>query len=150
MSRSEPFLPPRWIIRLAWKIHRALYRYSGGRLGLRETTDGREGLAKLTTTGRRSGQPREVMIAFLEDQGSYVTLAMNGWDAADPAWWLNLQENPHAQLVVPLGQLSVVGTEADGAERERLWERWREIDHNVDKYAERRTEGTPVVVLTPE
>ncbi len=90
------------------------------------------------------------MIAFLEDQGSYVTLAMNGWDAADPAWWLNLQENPHAQLVVPLGQLSVVGTEADGAERERLWERWREIDHNVDKYAERRTEGTPVVVLTPE
>ena len=36
-TTTEPsgFLPPRWVIRSAWKIHKALYRWSGGRFGLR-------------------------------------------------------------------------------------------------------------------
>jgi len=83
------FLPPRWIIRAAWKSHKALYRWSGRWFGLRRPRSDRYGLAYLTTTGRRSGVELSVMIGYFEDENAVVTMAMNGWGAPEPAWWLN-------------------------------------------------------------
>jgi len=83
---SSGFMPPRWVVTTAWKIHRALYRWSGGRFGLREPRPDRYGLAQLTTTGRRSGEARSVMIGYYEDNDSFVTMAMNGWAAPEPSW----------------------------------------------------------------
>jgi len=80
------FLPPRWFIRAAWKTHKALYRWSGGRFGLRAPRSDRYGLAYLTTTGRRSGAERSVMIGYFDDGNGVVTMAMNGWGAPEPAW----------------------------------------------------------------
>ena len=147
-SRGIP-LPPRWFIRTAWKAHKALFRMSGGRVGLSEATDTKEGLALLTTTGRKSGEPRNVMIGYYEDNGSYVTMAMNGWGPAEPAWWLNLRANPTAELRLASGPVEVRGQAAEGAEHERLWERWRELDKSVDRFSARRPDGTAVVVLRP-
>jgi len=75
---------------------------------------------------------------------------MNGWGAAEPAWWMNLQADPHAIVDLPGGtRYEVLGRAAAGAERERLWERWRQIDKNLDSYAARRPRETAVVVLEP-
>ena len=41
--------------------------------------------AWLTVTGRRSGQPRRVVVGYVEDGDNLVTMAMNGWGAAEPA-----------------------------------------------------------------
>lgn len=142
-------LPPRPIIRLAWKIHRGLFRYSNGRLGLREATPDQEGLAQLTTIGRKSGEKRVVMIAYCKDGDDFVTMAMNGWAEADPAWWLNLQANPNAELVTPDGRIEVVGRAAEpGEEHDRLWNTWRALDKFIDQHSHRRS-NTPVVILTP-
>jgi len=142
------FLPPRWFIRVAWKIHKALYRWSGGRFGLRAPRSDRYGLAYLTTTGRRSGVERGVMIGYFEDGNSVVTMAMNGWGAPEPAWWLNLQAQPEAILALAGGTtISVVGRRAVGEERDRLWELWRQMDKGRDGYAARRPTETAVVVL---
>ena len=142
------FLPPRWFIRAAWKIHKALYRWSGGRFGLRAPRSDRYGLAYLTTTGRHSGVERSVMIGYFDDGNGVVTMAMNGWGAPEPAWWLNLQAQPEAILALA-GEttVSVVGRSAVGDERDRLWERWRELDKSLDGYAARRPTETAVVVL---
>jgi hypothetical protein len=43
----------------------------------------------------------------------------------------------------------VLGRPAVGGERERLWQRWRELDKNLDSYAARRPHETAVVVLEP-
>ena len=61
-SRPErsPRLPPRWFIRLAWKAHRALYRVTGGRRGLWPEREGKWGTMRVTTVGRRTGEPRDV------------------------------------------------------------------------------------------
>jgi deazaflavin-dependent oxidoreductase (nitroreductase family) len=146
---KSPFIPPRWFMRSAWKIHRALYRWSGGRFGLRPDKPGKYGLAQLTTKGRRSGLDRSVMIGYYQDEGNVVTMAMNGWGAPEPAWWLNLQAEPKATLTMVDGPIEVVGRAAEGEERDRLWERWRQIDKGLDEAAARRPDETAVVIFAP-
>jgi hypothetical protein len=74
----------------------------------------------------------------------------NGWGAAEPAWWLNLQADPQAVVELAGGiRREVLGRPAVAGERERLWQRWRELDKNLDSYAARRPHETAVVVLEP-
>ncbi len=49
---------------------------------------------RLTTIGRRTGEERNVMVGYIEDGSTFVTMAMNGWGEGEPAWWLNLPANP--------------------------------------------------------
>ena len=144
-----PRLPPRWFIRLAWSTHRAIYRASGGRVGLWRPRRGRWGTARLTTTGRRTGQQRSVMIGYFEDGPNVVTLAMNGWGEAEPAWWLNLQAHPEATVELVTESRPVRARAAEGDERARLWARWRDIDKQLDGYAALRPSETAVVILEP-
>ena len=148
-STKKPFLPPRWFVRTAWYVHRGVLRASRGRLGLwRPKPDG-WGTLRLTTTGRRTGRDRQVVVGYFEDGPNLVTMAMNGWGVGEPAWWLNLQANPEARAELADGERLVTGRAAEGEERERLWARWGEIDENLDAYAARRPAGTAVVVLEP-
>jgi F420H(2)-dependent quinone reductase len=144
-------LPPRWFIRAFWRAHRRLVRASGARKGLWAPRPGKWGALQLTTTGRRSGEPRNVILGYYEDGPNLVSMAMNGWGPAEPAWWLNLQADPHAIVDLAGGtRREVVGRAALGVERERLWERWRELDEKLDRYAARRPRQTAVVVLEPK
>jgi F420H(2)-dependent quinone reductase len=143
-------LPPRWFIRLAWIIHRRLYRWSGGRLGLWRPKPQGWGAMRLTTIGRRTGRARAVMVGYFEDGPNLVTMAMNGWGDGEPAWWLNLQARPDATVELVDGPRQVTARPAQGEERERLWSRWRETDKNLDAYAARRSMETAVVVLEPK
>ena len=146
---KKPWLPPRWFIRAAWYTHRGLYRVTGGRFGLRSAKPDQWGMMRLTTTGRRSGQERSVILAYREDGPNLYTLAMNGWGEPDPAWWLNLQAHPEATVDEAGDRRTVKGRAAEGDERTRLWNRWREIDKNLDAYAARRSTETAVVILEP-
>ena len=150
MAQGNPRLPPRWFIKLFWHMHRRVVRATRGRKGLWPPRRGKWGALRLTTTGRRSGEPRSVILGCYEDGANLVSMAMNGWGAAEPAWWLNLQANPQAVVELSGGQgREVLGRCAVGEERERLWQRWRELDKNLDGYAARRPGETAVVVLEP-
>jgi F420H(2)-dependent quinone reductase len=149
-SMRRPRLPPRWFIRLVWKVHRALFLVTGGRRGLWSARATRWGAMRLTTIGRRTGQERSVILGYFEDGPNLVTLAMNGWQEGEPAWWLNLQTHPQARAQLPDGTRQVVAHAATGAERTQLWDRWRALDKNLDGYARRRSTQTAVVVLAPE
>jgi F420H(2)-dependent quinone reductase len=104
---------------------------------------------RVTTLGRKSGQERSVMLGYFDDGADLVTMAMNGWGEAEPAWWLNLQAHPDVAVELVDGPRLVTGRLAAGDERDRLWQRWREIDKNLDGYALRRPNETAVVVLEP-
>ncbi|GAA1038209.1 hypothetical protein GCM10009557_53590 [Virgisporangium ochraceum] len=130
-------------------MHRALYRVTRGRVGLWRPRPNGWGALRLTTTGRRTGRPRSVILGYFEDGPNLVSMAMNGWGAGEPAWWLNLQANEEAEVDVAGTHRWVRGHAATGAERERLWARWREIDRNLDAFAARRPTETAVVVLEP-
>lgn len=144
-----PRLPPTWFVHLAWRAHRGLYRLSRGHLGLWRPKGRRWGTLQLTATGRRSGQPRSVILGYFEDGPNLVTLAMNGWADGEPSWWLNLREHPVATVHLASGARTVRARAAEGDERARLWARWREIDTQLDAYAALRSTETAVVVLEP-
>jgi deazaflavin-dependent oxidoreductase (nitroreductase family) len=111
----------------------------------------------LTTTGRRTGRERSVMLGYFEDGPNLVALAVNAWADAEPAWWLNLQARPDAVVETKDGSRAVHARAADGEERTRLWARWRELGErsgeamiaDMDAYAARLAREPAVVVLEP-
>jgi deazaflavin-dependent oxidoreductase (nitroreductase family) len=104
---------------------------------------------RLTTIGRRSGQERSAILGYYEDGPNLVTLAMNGWASPEPAWWLNLQTHPDTVVELKDEKRAVHGRAAEGAERDRLWARWREFSDEYDQWAALRPVETAVVVLEP-
>ncbi|MEV6303230.1 nitroreductase family deazaflavin-dependent oxidoreductase [Actinoplanes sp. NPDC051861] len=142
-------VPPRWVVRTAWAIHRGIYRVTGGRRGLWPPRPGRWGALRLTTTGRRSGQPRSVILAYFEEGPDLVLMSMNGWGEGEPAWQLNLAANPEATVEFRRGSRQVRARTATGEEHTRLWARWATIDKDLDGYAQKRTTPTVVIVLEP-
>ena len=149
-ERDRPArIPPRWFIHLFWSMHRGLYRVTGGRAGLRRAKANRWGMMHLTTTGRRTGQERRVILGYIEDGPNLVTMAMNGWAEDEPAWWLNLQAHPEVSVDLADGRRKVRGRAAEGEERSRLWDRWREMNDNLDAEAALRSGETAVVILEP-
>jgi deazaflavin-dependent oxidoreductase (nitroreductase family) len=148
-QQRKPRLPPRWFVVTAWPVHRGIYRMTRGRKGLWAPRPGKWGALRLTTTGRRTGQPRNVIIGYFEGGPNLVSMAMNGWGAGEPAWWLDLQANPEAVADLRGERREVRGHAAVGEERERLWQRWREIDKDLDGHAALRPTETAVVVLEP-
>jgi deazaflavin-dependent oxidoreductase (nitroreductase family) len=106
-------------------------------------------MLRLMTIGRRSGQPRVAIVGYYEDGANLVTLAMNGWAEAEPAWWLNLQAHPDTTVELKGGFRAVHGRAAEGEERDRLWARWGEFSENYDAWAAMRSARTAVVILEP-
>lgn len=150
-STSRPVrVPPAWFEHVAWRGHRLLYRLGGDRFLWTPTNKRGWGALRLTTTGRRSGRARSVIVGYLEDGPNLVTLAMNGWQEGHPAWWLNLQAEPDAIVEVAHERPRPVHARAAaGEERDRLWQRYAAVEPNLDAYAGLRTTATPVVVLEP-
>ena len=142
-------LPPRWFIRTFWVMQRALYSVTRGRFGLRTATADHQGMMRLRTVGRRSGEERVAILAYFEDGPDLVTMAMNGWADPEPAWWLNLQAHPDVTVDLPGGSRAVRGRAANEDERPRLWATWAKFDTDLDRYAARRSRETAVVILSP-
>ena len=149
-ATRPPRHPPPWFVHTAWRVHRALYRLSGGRFLWGTTNKRGWGALRLTTIGRKSGQERSVIIGYLEDGPNLVAIAMNGWDEGNPAWWRNLEAQPDAVVRLAHQQPRLVHARAAaGEERDRLWQRWVEVDPKLLAHSVRRSTVTPVIVLEP-
>ncbi len=83
-------------LKTANTIHNSLLTVSGGRIGWKA---GKMPVLKLTTTGRKSGQPRTVMLTSPHKVGdAMVIVASKGGDDHHPAWFLNLRDNPQVDV----------------------------------------------------
>jgi len=134
------------ILKLVSRVHVALYRASGGRIG------GRFKVAPvllLTTTGRKTGKQRTTPLLYAEDAGRYVVVASVGGAPKHPAWYLNLRGNPDATIQVGSRKLEVHADTATPDERARLWTLMTRLYSGYDDYQAKTSREIPVVILTP-
>lgn len=127
--------------------HVRVYRETGGEDGY--LWNGAPSLL-LTTTGRKSGEPRTSALIFARDGDDYLIVGSVGGMPKHPAWYLNLQVDPKAHIQVKGEHLDVVARTASDDEKPRLWAIVNETWPNYDVYQTRTDRVIPVVVLTPD
>jgi deazaflavin-dependent oxidoreductase (nitroreductase family) len=132
--------------RLFYVIHRAIYRLSGGRIFSRSLGCP---VVLLTTTGRKSGEPRTAPIFGFAEGQSVVVVPSNAGKKHFPAWYFNLRANPLAKVQLGSEIRTVRAREATSEERERLWSRLVTYYGGYQVYRERTERHIPVVILDP-
>lgn len=129
-------------------VHRAVLALSGGHLGWRVSG---MPVLRLTTTGRRSGRPRTVMLTSpLRVGDALVVVASRGGDDLHPGWFLNLQENPDVQVSVQDRPARPMRARvATPEEHDELWPRVIADHGNYADYQSRTSRVIPLVLLEP-
>ena len=119
-------------------------------------TDGEQGylwngatILLLTTTGRKTGQPRTQPLIYATDGEDYLVVASMGGAPVHPKWYLNLDAHPECEVQVKADVIPVTARTATADEKPRLWDIVREQWPNYDVYQSRTERDIPVVVLTP-
>ena len=125
--------------------HVERYRETGGEVG----HIWKEGstVLLLTTTGRKSGEPRTTPLIYAQDGDHYVIVASKGGAPAHPGWYENLSRNPEVELQVKDDVFKAHARTASGEERERLWAKANEVWRHYDEYQQQTDREIPVVVL---
>ena len=119
-------------------------------------TDGREGhdwqgtqTLILTTTGRRSGQPRSHALIYGRDGDDYLVVASRGGAPQHPAWYLNLEANPEVEVQVKGDKMRAHARTATPEEKQKLWPIMTSEWPAYDSYQEKTDRDIPVVILEP-
>jgi deazaflavin-dependent oxidoreductase (nitroreductase family) len=123
-----------------------LYKLTGGRLG---GTFQKAPVALLTTTGRKSGQPRVSPLLYVRDGDKVIVPASRGGSDKHPMWYLNLNANPKVQVQIKKEVLHLTAREANDEERARYWPRLVEIYPTIDDYQSWTDRVIPLVVCEP-
>ena len=126
--------------------HRIVLLISGGRMGWEA---GNMPVLELTTTGRKSGKLRSVMLTSpIQEGGSIVIVASRGGDDVHPAWYLNLVENPRVQVKFK-GEpaKAMTARTATTEERARLWPIVEQKYKGYAGYQQRTDREIPLIFL---
>lgn len=118
-------------------------------------TDGEEGhewqgtqTLLLTTTGRRSGQPRTTPLIYApHGEGAYTIVASKGGSDEPPAWYLNLSEEPTVEVQVKGDRFRARARTAGAEEKPEIWRRMTAEWPAYDDYQQQTEREIPVVVL---
>ena len=143
LSRGSSALGARGL-RVLGKLNVPLYRLSRGRLFGKV---GRAPVLLLTTTGRRSGEPRTAPVLYHRDGERIVVIGSNAGNERPPAWALNLEANPECQVEVGARRSDARARIAQGEERERLWQAMSDRFGGFEYYRERTDRDIKVFVL---
>jgi len=141
------------IIKLGSRLNTRLYRATGGRLGgtwrvgaaLRRPAP----VGLLTTTGRKTGQPRTAPLIYLRDEERFIVVASQGGLPKHPAWYLNLQADPDVTIQIGRHTHELRARTAAPDERARLWPRLVDLYADFDTYDAWTEREIPVVICEP-
>lgn len=117
-------------------------------------TDGKEGhdwqgstVLILTTTGRKSGEPRSTPLIYQPHGDDYVIVASKGGAPEHPAWYLNLEQHPEVTVQVKADKFAARARTAPAEERPQLWKLMTGIWPQYEDYQKQTDRQIPVVVL---
>lgn len=117
-------------------------------------TDGAEGhdwqntqVLLLTTTGRKSGEPRELPLIYGRNGDDYLVVASKGGADTPPAWYLNLIADPTVEVQVRDDRFKAHARDATPEEKPELWKTMTAEWPAYDDYQSKTSRAIPVVVL---
>jgi deazaflavin-dependent oxidoreductase (nitroreductase family) len=139
--------PVTWLlVNIGNKIDPYLMRASGGRV--KSTINAPTVL--LTHTGAKSGRKRTTPLGYFTDGDDVILIASRGGDRNHPAWYFNVRANPEVELFTKGGGGRYRAREAEGSERERLWDLATSFYPGFARYQERAGDRRiPVIVCSP-
>ncbi len=132
----------KWFMAFNAFLLRASRGQIGGQLGTQT-------ILLLQTTGRKSGQPREIPIAYFYYEGTYLIVASNWGKDKNADWYLNLQKQPRARITVNGKNILVEAHEAQGEEYVRLWKFATERHPPYLQYQQMTKRHIPIMVFQP-
>jgi deazaflavin-dependent oxidoreductase (nitroreductase family) len=139
-----------WLAKLYSQSDRWMITLSRGRFGSRLRLGGDlpdAPVLVVETTGRTSGKRRATPIMYLERADGYVVIASNAGHSQHPAWWLNLQKTPQADVLVGGQRVPVVAHELAGEERRAAWSAFLAMYPGLSDYQRDTERVFPVVCL---
>ncbi|MGW4065028.1 nitroreductase/quinone reductase family protein [Amycolatopsis sp. NPDC004747] len=140
-------MPSDFALKTMNAVHRGLIKLSGGRVGWQVAMP----VLELTTVGRKSGQPRTVLLTSPHQDGdTWVVVASRGGDDTHPAWFLNLRDHPDVEVSLKGGPKQPMRARiADADERARLWPKITAEFKNYAQYQTKTEREIPLVFLEP-
>ena len=141
-------MPSDFALKTMNTVHRSVLKLSFGKLGW---SAGNMPVLELVTTGRKSGEPRAVMLTSpLQEGATIVIVASRGGDDQHPAWFLNLRDNPKVQVAFKgAAKQAMTATIASADERARMWPLITEKYKNYAGYQTKTEREIPLVLLNP-
>jgi F420H(2)-dependent quinone reductase len=129
------------------KLNTYMYRRSDGE-GFGSNIQGIP-VALLTTTGRKSGQPRVNPLYFHRDGDTVVLVASKGGSDNNPMWYLNLKANPKVQVQIKKEVLDLTARDATDDERAKYWPKLVQMYPTYEDYQSWTDRQIPLVVCEP-
>jgi deazaflavin-dependent oxidoreductase (nitroreductase family) len=141
-------MPSDATLRFMNTAHRFLLKASFGKIGWKA---GNMPVLELTTIGRKSGQPRSVMLTSPLQQGDTVVIvASKGGEDTHPAWYLNLRDEPNVEVAMGGGaKAPYLAKVASSEERAEMWPTITESYKGYAGYQEKTDREIPLVLLSP-
>jgi deazaflavin-dependent oxidoreductase (nitroreductase family) len=148
MRRYRRCMPNDFVLKSMNTMHRTLLKVSGGRIGW---DAGKMPVVQLTTMGRKSGEPRTVMLTSPVQQGDTIVLvASKGGADHHPAWFLNLRDNPNVEVVTKgEPKHKMIARVATAEERTDLWPAIIAKYKGYAGYQTKTEREIPLVMLDP-
>ncbi|MCV7229656.1 nitroreductase family deazaflavin-dependent oxidoreductase [Mycolicibacterium komossense] len=129
------------------KAQTFIFKKTNGKFGNKFLKGSEVGI--LTTTGRKSGEPRDSPLLFLQEGQRIILVASQGGRATNPMWYLNLQANPAMTFQTKAGTFSLTARDATDAERDEYWPKLDEMYPDFVNYRSYTDRKIPIVICDP-
>lgn len=124
-----------------------LFKASKGKLGNKFLKGSEVGI--LTTIGRKTGEPRDIPLLYLQEGQRIVLVASQGGRATNPMWYLNLKANPKITFQTPKATLALTARDATDAERDEYWPKLDAMYADFVNYRSYTDRKIPIVICDP-
>ncbi len=132
-------------IRLIGRVHAWLWKLAGGKLA---DAFGRAPFMMLTTKGRKTGRLRTTPVLYLRDGADLIVVASFGGNDMQPAWYLNLESCPEAEVIVKGARRRLLAHRVSPEEKELIWARLVKMYPNFDVYQQQTSREIPLLRLS--